>query len=132
MSVAVGDERVPVDELGRMLVDFRGGEATFPRYSVADIVNHRLPPAALAKKIVIVGVTGHGLGDRVVTPVGADYPAVEIHANAIDNVLQETFVRRSETTAGEERVSAMVLGLAISAAAAMFSAVWSFIALVVL
>src|SRR5579885_1240463 len=27
MSVAVGDERVPVDELGRMLVDFRGGEA---------------------------------------------------------------------------------------------------------
>src|SRR5262249_1803339 len=90
-SVAIGDERIPVDEMGRMLVDFRGSETAFPRYSVADIVNHRVPVAALAKKIVLVGVTGHGLGDRVVAPVGADYPAVEIHANAIDDVLQETF-----------------------------------------
>ncbi len=131
-SVAIGDERVPVDEMGRMMVDFRGGESAFPRYSVTDIVNHRLPADALAKKIVLVGVTGHGLGDRVVTPVGADYPAVEIHANAIDNVLQETFVRRSESSAGEEQVGALVLGLAISAAAATLSAVWSFLMLLIL
>jgi len=131
-SVAIGDERIPVDEMGRMLVDFRGAESVFPRYSVADIVNHRVPAAALAKKIVLVGVTGHGLGDRVVTPVGADYAAVEIHANAIDNVLQGTFVRRSESSAGEEQAGALILGLAISVAAAAFSAVWSFLALVIL
>jgi len=131
-GVAIGDESIPVDEMGRMLVDFRGDETVFPRYSVADIVNHRVPAAALANKIVLVGVTGHGLGDRVVTPVGADYPAVEIHANAIDDLLQGTFIRRSETSEGEARLSAVILGIAISAAAATLSAIWSFVALLVL
>jgi adenylate cyclase len=118
--------------MGRMMVDFRGDETAFPRYSVADIVNHRIPPSALAKKIVLVGVTGHGLGDRVVTPVAADYPAVEIHANAIDDLLQGTFIRRSEASEGEARLSAVILGIAITAAAATFSALWSFLALVIL
>jgi adenylate cyclase len=131
-GIAIGDEPIPVDEMGRMIVDFRGGESAFPRYSVADIVNHRLPAAALAKKIVLVGVTGHGLGDRVVTPLGADYPAVEIHANALDDLLQGTFIRRSESSQGEARLSAALLGIAITAAAATLSAVWSFVALLIL
>lgn len=131
-DVTLGNERIPVDEMGRMIVDFSGDEGVFPRYSVADIVNHRVPVSALAKKIVLVGVTGHGLGDRVVTPVGADYPAVEIHANAIDNLLQGTFIRRSETSEGEGRLSAALLGVAISVAAVTLSAVWSFLALIIL
>ncbi|HTW87637.1 MAG TPA: adenylate/guanylate cyclase domain-containing protein [Candidatus Binataceae bacterium] len=131
-NVAIGDEQIPVDEMGRMMVDFRGGETAFPRYSIADIINHRIPQSALAKKIVLIGVTGHGLGDRVVTPVGADYPAVEIHANAIDDLLQGTFIRRSETSEGEAQLAAILLGIAITAAAATLSALWSFLALVIL
>ncbi|MBF6569328.1 MAG: adenylate/guanylate cyclase domain-containing protein [Candidatus Binataceae bacterium] len=131
-GVTIGDEAIPVNEMGEMLVDFRGGDKSFPRYSVSDIVNHRIPRSDLAQKIVLIGVTGHGLGDRVVTPVGADYPAVKIHANAIDNVLQNTFIRRSETSAGEESVAAAILGIAITIAAATLSAVWSFVALLLL
>src|SRR4029077_7870360 len=125
-QVTLGDEEIPVDEIGRMLIDFRGPPGTFPAYSIADLIAHRVPPDAISGKIVLVGLTAHALGDRMVTPTGGDFPGVEIHANAIDNVLRGDFVRRSrvEGTA-EEEAEALVLVLAISVAAAYLSPVWS-------
>jgi adenylate cyclase len=125
-QVTLGDERIPVDEIGRMMIAFRGPPGTFPAYSISDLIAHRVPPAALAGKIVLVGLTAHALGDREVTPTGGDFPGVEIHANAIDNVLRGDFVRRSrmEGTAEEDAV-AVVLVLAIGLAAAYLSPLWS-------
>jgi adenylate cyclase len=125
-QVRLGDENIPVDEIGRMLIDFRGPPGTFPAYSIADLIAHRVPPAAIAGRIVLVGLTAHALGDRKVTPTGGDFPGVEIHANAIDNVLRGDFVRRSrmEGTAEEDAV-ALVLVLAISLAAAYLAPLWS-------
>jgi adenylate cyclase len=125
-QVTLGDEKIPVDEIGRMMIDFRGPPGTFPAYPISDLIAHRVPPAALAGKIVLVGLTAHALGDREVTPTGGDFPGVEIHANAIDNVLRGDFVRRSrmEGTAEEDAV-AVVLVLAISLAAAYLSPLWS-------
>jgi adenylate cyclase len=125
-QVALGDEEIPVDEIGRMLIDFRGPPGTFPAYSIADLIGHRVSPDAISGKIVLVGLTAHALGDRMVTPTGGDFPGVEIHANAIDNVLRGDFVRRSrvEGTA-EEEAEALVLVLAISVAAAYLSPLWS-------
>jgi adenylate cyclase len=125
-QITLGDEEIPVDEIGRMLIDFRGPPGTFPAYSISDVIAHRVPPAALAGKIVLVGLTAHALGDRKITPTGGDFPGVEIHANAIDNVLRGDFVRRSrvEGTAEEDAV-ALALVLAISLAAAYLSPLWS-------
>jgi adenylate cyclase len=125
-QVTLGDEEIPVDEIGRMLINFRGPPGTFPAYSIADLIAHRVPPAAIAGKIVLVGMTAHALGDRKITPTGGDFPGVEIHANAIDNVLRGDFVRRSrvEGTAEEDAV-ALALVLAISLAAAYLSPLWS-------
>jgi adenylate cyclase len=125
-QVTLGDEEIPVDEIGRMMIRFRGPPGTFPAYPISDLIAHRVPPAALAGKIVLVGLTAHALGDREVTPTGGDFPGVEIHANAIDNVLRGDFVRRSrvEGTAEEDAV-ALVLVLAISLAAAYLSPLWS-------
>ncbi len=125
-QVTLGDEEIPVDELGRMLINFRGPPGTFPAYSISDLIAHRVPPAAVAGKIILVGLTAHALGDRKVTPTGGDFPGVEIHANAIDNVLRGDFVRRSRVEgAAEEDMAALVLVLAISLAAAYLSPAWS-------
>jgi adenylate cyclase len=125
-QVTLGDKDIPVDEIGRMLIDFRGPPGTFPAYSISDLIAHRVPSAAMAGKIVLVGLTAHALGDREVTPTAGDFPGVEIHANAIDNVLRGDFVRRSrvEGTA-EEDAAALLLVLAISLAAAYLSPAWS-------
>jgi adenylate cyclase len=131
-GVAMGNYNVPVDEAGRMMIHFRGPAGTIPHYSVADIIARRIPPKALEGKIVLIGVTGHGLGDRFVTPVGGDFPGVEIQADAIDTVLRGDFIRRSEASLAEERYAAWIMGALISVAAAFLTAVSSFAAVFIL
>ncbi|MGO9606113.1 MAG: CHASE2 domain-containing protein [Candidatus Binataceae bacterium] len=132
-NVTLGETTIPVDEVGGMVVVYRGPAGTFPHYSVSDIINHRIPAPDLAGKIVLVGVTGKGLGDRSVTPAGSEFPRVEIHANAIDDILTHDFVTRTKTvTLMIERGWAAVLGLGVSIAAAMLTPTWSILAMVVL
>ncbi len=132
-SVMLGDTTIPVDELGRMLVQFRGPAGTFPHYSASDVLNHRVRPADLAGKIALVGVTGKGLGDRAVTPAGFEFPRVEIHANAIEDVLTRDFVTKSHTeTVLLEHAAAAVLAVGMSIAAASLTAAWSIFVMAVL
>jgi adenylate cyclase len=126
--VGVGSVNIPVDEQGEMLVNFRGPAHTFPYYSVSDVIAHRVAVSALANKIVLVGTSALGVGDRLSTPMGADFPGVEIHANAIDNILTGDFIQRSDVTAGMAVVAAAVMGLLVSAAVAYLSASSSLIA----
>lgn len=122
--VRLGETTIPVDEAGRMLINFRGGEMTFPHLPAVDIIRHQLPASDLSGKIVLVGVTGRGLGDRIDTPVGNDYPGVELHANAIDTILTGDFIRRSLDVEFES-YAALALGILVSIAAAWLSAPWS-------
>jgi len=132
-NVTLGDTTIPVDESGKMMVAYQGPAGTFPNYSVSDIINHRIPAPDLAGKMVLVGVTGKGLGDRSVTPAGSEFPRVEIHANAIDNILTRDFVSRTKTdTLVMERAWAAALGVAVSIAAAMLTPAWSILAMVVM
>ncbi|HEY6395662.1 MAG TPA: adenylate/guanylate cyclase domain-containing protein [Candidatus Binataceae bacterium] len=125
-GVSIGDHQIPVDELGRMIVRFRGPARSFPHVSLADVVAHRVAPEKLAGTIVLIGVTGAGLGDRGVTPAGAEFPRVEIHANAIDNVIRGDFIRHPMIeTAAIERDGAIVLGVAVAGGAALLPALWS-------
>jgi adenylate cyclase len=120
--VAVGATQVPVGEMGRMLIDFRGRLGKIPTFSVNSVLAHRVPEAALNGKLVLIGVTGSGLGDRIVTPLGGNIPGVEIQAAAVDNVLAGKFVRFSETTLAETWLLALFLGLAVTVAASTLSA----------
>ncbi len=121
-AVSIAGIRVPVDEGGRMLVNFRRGPAPFAYYSISDIIHHQVPMEKLAGKIVLVGATAHGLGDRGVTPVNAYMPRVEIHANAIDNIVQGDFIQRTEQGREIAFYAAVILGLLMSAGVAGLSA----------
>ena len=109
--------------MGKMMIHYRAG--TIPYYSVVDILNGALPKQVLNGKIVIIGVTAHALGDRFVTPIGADFPGVEIQATAIDNVLRGDFIHQSQSEHGEERWAGWILGIAIGVAAAFLSPITS-------
>jgi adenylate cyclase len=124
-GVAIAGVRIPVDDDGRMLVNFRRGVDPFPYYSISDIINHKITPEKLAGKIVLVGATAHGLGDRAVTPVNPDMPRVEVHANAIDNMLQGDFLRRPIEAQEISLVATLLIGIAMSLGVAWLSALSS-------
>ncbi len=124
-GVSIASERIPVDDSGRMLVNFRRGASPFPHYSISDIINRRIAPDKLAGKIILVGATAHGLGDRGVTPVDGDMARVEIHANAIDNLIQGDFIQRPIEAQEIALVATILIGIVMSLGVAWLSALSS-------
>ena len=96
--VAIDGRRVPLDEDGRFLLRFHGGEGVYRQYpywrvlySAIEVAEGRTPPAARPEefrdKIVIVGSTAPGLLDLRATSVRDVTPGYVIHATALDNLL---------------------------------------------
>jgi adenylate cyclase len=96
-KVDLGPVAIPTDPRGFVQIDFLGPVNTFPTYSLSDVVLHKLPPQTFKDKLVLIGPTAMGMGDMPVTPfqpMGAS--GVEVHANFIDNILSNHFIRRGK------------------------------------
>ncbi len=65
-------------------------------------------------KIVIVGPTAPGIGDRFVTPISSTLPGVEIIANAVSNILSEEFSLRPRWITFVELGVILLFGIYIS------------------
>lgn len=91
-KIQFDDRVVPTDELGRIMINYRGDAKSFKHFPVTDILNDRVPENELKGKAVIVGATAIGLYDMRVTPFTNVFPGVEIHANIVDSVLRGEFL----------------------------------------
>ena len=91
-SISIGDFFIPTDRYGRLIVNFRGGSKTFKYISAVDILQNNFKQKDLEGKIILIGTTAAGLKDLRAIPFDNIYPGVEVHANVIDNILQEDFL----------------------------------------
>ena len=94
VSISFTDMNLPVDLGGIMMVNYCGPPRTIPYVSAADVMDNKVDPDMLKDKIAVVGITATGLYDIRVTPFHPVYPGVEIHANAIDNILNFRYLYR--------------------------------------
>jgi adenylate cyclase len=99
VSLQFGDKlQVKPDNIGRLAINYRGPERTYPYYSIVDVVQHKLPRGTFKDKIVLVGASATGIGDLRTPPYGGiTYPGVEVHANTIDNMLNHQALTRGAT-----------------------------------
>jgi adenylate cyclase len=109
----LGDRVIPLEADGSVLVRFRGPPETYPRLSAVDVLEGGALSRAVEGRIVFVGVSALGLGDRVATPLGAFLTGIEVHATLADNLLMGDFVRRPAGAVAAE------LGLVLIAAVAV-------------
>ena len=79
--------RIPVNEKAEAWIPYRGRERSFRYFSAADILHERVPAQAFSGAITLVGTSAGGLRDLRSTPVGAEFPGTEIHANLIAGML---------------------------------------------
>lgn len=93
-ALQIGELSIPTDEFGRIMINYRGEERTFPHISVTDILHGNFPKDTFQDKIVMVGVTATGIYDVRVTPFSPVYPGLEIHANIVDSILAEDFLEK--------------------------------------
>ncbi len=96
--VQLGTMAIPTDGFGRMLINYRGPNNTFPMYSVSDILDGLVPAGAVKDKIVLIGATAIGIYDLRVTPFSPNMAGIEKHASVVDNILRGDFIRRTELT----------------------------------
>lgn len=97
---------LPLNSLGIADIQFRGGERSFPYVSAADLIEttgerHLAsnPREILKGAMVFVGLTALGLtNDVVATPFDPTMPGVEVHANVLDNILANDFLRVGDET----------------------------------
>ena len=81
------------DPLSRLMVNYHGPARTYPYVSFADAALNKFPKGTFKDKIVLIGASATGIGDARATPFGGiDFPGVEIHANLIDNILNQQFL----------------------------------------
>ena len=109
--------RIPIDDAGRMVINYAGPVGSYPYHSAIDLLEDRLDPALLDDKIVFVGITGamDTLSSTVRTPFGY-MPRVEATANSTATILDRSYISRTRQDAlAAILVLAIILGLLLAA-----------------
>jgi len=79
---------ISTDRFGRLYVNFRGPFKSYRYISAVDIYNNTFDQKSLEGKFVLIGTSAYGLMDLRSTPMDNVIAGVEVHANLIDNLLQ--------------------------------------------
>ncbi|MDA8404944.1 MAG: adenylate/guanylate cyclase domain-containing protein, partial [Desulfobacteraceae bacterium] len=109
-GIQIGDLLVPTDEVGRIMVNYRGTAKTFPHLSATDILHGRVAKDRIKDKLVLVGVTAIGVYDLRVTPFDTDFPGVEINANLMDSILSQDFLYQPAMVKVYDILAIVILG----------------------
>ena len=110
-GIQFGENIIPTDDKGQILIPFISYAYTFPFYSATDLLHDHLPPEALLGKIVFVGSSATGLGDRLATSIQNVFPGVEIQATIAEGILKNRFSSKPPWALGFDIVSLFVLGI---------------------
>ena len=103
---------IPIDDHGNMFVNFYGLSKTF--YYISYMYSfdpEMLPPNYWQDKVALVGTSLPGLFDLRNTPVQETFPGVEIHANVINSILKNEFVKRTDQ--GQNFLSSLLLAILV-------------------
>lgn len=121
--------RVPVEHNLAARIQYRGPGGpeggAFRYVSAADILKGRVAAEELEGRIVLVGTTAPGLNDMRTTPVKADYPGVEVHANLIASILDGDFKQRPDFSVAIDLVQVLLIGVVLTVALSALSPLWS-------
>ena len=96
-EIDLGALRLPTDPATRILVD-SDPPSRFTVRSFADLLDGKLPPDSLAGRLVLIGATASGLGDRLPTPFDPALPGVVRHASDISGMLDGRVLRHDDLT----------------------------------
>ncbi|WP_349746177.1 CHASE2 domain-containing protein [Pseudomonas frederiksbergensis] len=87
-------------------IPFIRSDAGFPSVPYVSVLRGEVPPELLRDRLILIGSTAPGLGDRYVTPQSASMgttPGIEIQANILNGLLQQRNI-----VALDERLAALL------------------------
>jgi adenylate cyclase len=125
--------RVRPDSTGHMQINYHGPRGSYPYHSIADVANRKFAAGTFKDKIVLVGASATGIGDQRTPPYGGiSYPGVEVHANVIDNLLNQGFLVRGAKQAFWDFLLILLFGIPLGIWMALVSPRWMWFGLALL
>jgi CHASE2 domain-containing sensor protein/tRNA A-37 threonylcarbamoyl transferase component Bud32 len=108
--------KVPViDYEMKTLLNWNAGPGiAFHHTPFSKIYKNSIQTGLFKDKIVIIGPTASGIGDRFVTPVSGQMPGAEVVANSVANILSQRFFSRPSWVSLMELGLLIIFGLYIS------------------
>tara|TARA_B100000242_G_scaffold113398_1_gene79121 strand:+ start:317 stop:2212 length:1896 start_codon:yes stop_codon:yes gene_type:complete len=79
--------------------------------SSSDVYDGKFPENFFKDKYVLIGASAQGLFDLVKTPLGVTIPGVEVHANVIENIIDQSFLIRNPNTYVFELIFAIIVSI---------------------
>ncbi len=121
--------RMSVGENLKVVIEFRGTGGphggAFTYVSAVDVLNGKVDKKVLENNIVLVGTTAAGLNDLRATPVNSEYPGVEVHANLIKSILDQSFKHRPDYADAVDAFGVALIGLFLSTVLMLLTPLWS-------
>ena len=111
-AVRIGEFEIPTDPEGRLWLHFRKHDPA-PYIPAWTVLEDDFDPNTVAGQIVFVGTSAAGLHDIRATPIDVSIPGVEIHAQAIEQILSGDFLKRPDFADGMELAYMLALGLIV-------------------
>lgn len=127
-GLQLGDARIPVDERGQLLINYRGPKRQYALVSFVDAVRGTFPPGTFTNRIALIGPTAIGIMDLRVTPFDQNMPGVEVHANAMDNILAGTYLQRPDWMVFFDVLAVIVIGILLGIVLAPLRSVYGAVA----
>ncbi len=93
LQTSMGNIMIPTDNQGRIWIYYSKSRHAHSQSSIyisaKDILSGEANPDLLKRKLVLVGTSAIGLKDIRSTPITSHMPGVEVHANMIENMLEQ-------------------------------------------
>jgi adenylate cyclase len=118
-SIAVKGLEIPTDRNGQIWVHFAHYDPSL-YVSAVDVLEGRVPPEKIARKLVLIGTSAVGLNDIKTTPISPAMPGVEIHAQVLEAALTKKLLSQPPYGPLLEFGAALLLGILVIAFAPAF------------
>ena len=112
LALGVGSFNIPLQSDGTLYVWF-GPHDVERMVSADDVLSGKATAELLRDKLVLVGITGLGLLDYQVTPLGERIPGVEVHAQILEQIFDGEYLRRPTGASWIEAALLVAAGLAL-------------------
>ena len=114
-GITIGDRKIPTDRYGRMRIYDSGSIKT--RYiSASGVLGSKLAERSLNGGIVVVGTSAEALSDLRLTALTPWVPGIEVHVQAIEQILTGVHLTRPDDATLWETGGLIVVGVLMVAA----------------
>ncbi|MCK4839242.1 MAG: CHASE2 domain-containing protein, partial [Desulfobulbaceae bacterium] len=93
-AIQYSKKRLATSHDFKMLIDYNDSPFVISRLSFSDVLNDKITKGTLEDKLVLIGITDPDLTRIYKTPIGLDKSGVEITAETVENIVNNSFIQR--------------------------------------